>query len=243
MRIYRIYSPFSLSQAEIILNKENSHHLVNVLRCREGDVCHVFDGEGHEVKTKITLINKSHLKLEVLELVTNKTESPLKIHLFQALCKGDKMDVIIQKSVELGGTEITPLITERCDVKLSGDRLEKRMDHWRNIMINATEQSGRAVLTKLNEPTALQDAISQQAQSLRLLFTPQSEKKLSDISVPENRNLAIFVGPEGGFSESEVAYAINKKIEAVVLGRRVLRTETAPMAIIASLQMLWGDFK
>ena len=242
MRIYRIYASFALSQTEIILNKESSHHLVNVLRCREGEFCHVFDGNGNEVKTKIAQANKSHLKLDVLEMVNNETESSLKIHLFQALCKGDKMDVIIQKSVELGVTEITPLITERCDVKLSGDRLEKKMTHWQNIMINATEQSGRAVLANLNAPVSLYEAIAQQAQSLCLLFTPQSEKNLSNIQLSENKKISIFVGPEGGFSESEVIYAKSNHVKAIVLGKRILRTETAPIAIMASLQTLWGDF-
>ena len=243
MRIYRVYAPFLLSQTEILLNKESSHHLVNVLRCREGEFCHVFDGNGNEVKTKISQANKAHLKLDVLEIVNNETESPLRIHLFQALCKGDKMDVIIQKSVELGVTEITPIVTERCDVKLSGDRLEKRIEHWRNIIINATEQSGRAVLAKLNEPLSLSEAIQQQAQNLRLLFTPHTEKKLLNIQQPADRNISIFIGPEGGFSESEATWAIDQGVEMIILGKRVLRTETASIAIIASLQTLWGDFK
>lgn len=246
MRIYRVYAPFLLTQQEIILNKESSHHLANVLRCREGDSCHVFDGCGHEVKTTIVQITKSQVTLAVLEIVDNQSESPLNIHLFQALCKGDKMDVIIQKSVELGVTEITPLSTERCDIKLSSDRLEKRMMHWQNIIIHATEQSGRAVLPKLNEPISLQEAILQQAHNLRLLFTPHTEKKLLEVGaglVPAQQNMAIFIGPEGGFSETETQWAKAHDVEAIILGKRILRTETAPIAIIASLQVLWGDFK
>ncbi|MES2204391.1 MAG: 16S rRNA (uracil(1498)-N(3))-methyltransferase [Pseudomonadota bacterium] len=243
MRIYRIHSPFLLSQTEIILNKESSHHLANVLRCREGDICHVFDGVGNEVKTKILQVNKSNMPLQVLEFIENKVESPLKIHLFQGLCKGDKMDVIIQKSIELGVAEITPLITERCDVKLSNERLEKRMRHWQNIIINATEQSGRAVLAKLNEPVSLHAALQQPTSYLRLLFTPHAAKNLADIHAPAHNNVAIFIGPEGGFSDSETMQAIDQGVEAIVLGKRILRTETAPIGIIASLQTLWGDFK
>lgn len=243
MRIYRIYAPFSLSQSEIILNKESSHHLVNVLRCREGELCHVFDGHGNEVKTKIAEANKSHLKLDVLEILSNETESSLKIHLFQALCKGDKMDVIIQKSIELGVTEITPLITERCDVKLSGDRLEKRMEHWRNIIINATEQSGRAVLAKLNEPILIQKAIQQASDCLRLFMSPHVNKTLSNLLAPVHKEIALFIGPEGGFSESETNDAMYQGVNLILLGKRILRTETASVAMIASLQTLWGDFK
>lgn len=243
MRIYRVYDIFSLPAEEINLNKENSHHLGTVLRCKIGEFCHVFDGHGNELKTEILVIARSQITLRVLEKIDNQTESPLKIHLFQALCKNDKMDTIIQKAIELGVSEITPITTERCDVKLSGDRLENKMTHWRNIIINATEQSGRAVLAHLNSPLSLQEGIQQQAENLCLLFTPHTEKKLSDLSVPENNNVTIFIGPEGGFSEPETAWAINQKVETVVLGKRVLRTETAPIAIIASLQTLWGDFQ
>lgn len=241
----RIYQPF-VNEKNIVLNERNQHHVINVMRCRENDVCYVFDGNGREVKARISKVTKKEVIVDILEEIENNNESPLKIHLFQALCKGDKMDVIIQKSVELGVTDITPLITERCDVKLSSDRLEKKVEHWRNIIIHATEQSGRAVLAKLNEPLSLREAIQQQAQHLRLLFTPQSEKKLSDVGaglVPAQSKFAIFIGPEGGFSESEVAYAIDHGVDALMLGKRILRTETAPIAIIAALQTLWGDFK
>ena len=242
MRIYRVYCTFSLSQPEIVLNKETSHHLANVLRCQIGDICHVFDGCGNEVKAKISVINKSQIILHTLEIVKNETESCLKIHLFQALCKGDKMDVIIQKSVELGVAEITPLLTERCDVKLTDDRLEKKMTHWRNIIINATEQSGRAVLPRLHYPFSFDESIQSQANTLCLLFTPHTAKKFSEIRMPEDNAAAIFIGPEGGFSASEEKLALGQGVHAVVLGKRILRTETAALAIISSLQTLCGDF-
>ncbi len=245
MRIYRVYSTFSLSQSEIILNKETSHHLANVLRCQIGDICHVFDGCGNEVKAKISAINKSQIILHTLEIVKNETESCLKIHLFQALCKGDKMDVIIQKAVELGVAEITPLLTERCDVKLTGDRLEKKMTHWRNIIINATEQSGRAVLPKLHYPFSFDESIQSQAQNLYVLFTPHTNHRISELRaglVQAQQTIAIFIGPEGGFSELEESRALNQGVYVAALGKRILRTETASLAIIASLQTLWGDF-
>ncbi len=232
MRIYRVYCTFSSAQSEIFLNKDTSHHLVNVLRCQIGDICHVFDGNGNEVKAKISVLNKAQVTLHVLEIVKNETESFLKIHLFQALCKGDKMDVIIQKAVELGVTEITPLLTERCDVKLSDERLEKKMTHWRNIMINATEQSGRAVLPRLNPPLSFDESIQSQAQNLRLLFTPHTNNRISEIGaglVPAKQTIAIFIGPEGGFSESEENRALNQGVHTVALGKRILRTETASL--------------
>lgn len=241
----RIYQPFT-HESSIILNERNYHHAVNVMRLREGDMCFIFDGQGREAKACISKITKKEVTLSILTFIENKSESPLYIHLFQALCKGEKMDWIIQKSVELGVTEITPIFTERCELKLSQDRLEKKREHWRNIIIHATEQSGRAVLAKLNEPISLQEAIQQQAQNLRLLFTPHTEKRLSDVEasfVATQQKLVIFIGPEGGFSESEINWAVNQGVEAVVLGKRILRTETAPLAIMAHLQTLWGDFQ
>lgn len=236
----RLYQHFS-NEKNIILNERNRHHVINVMRCREKELCNVFDGSGHEVEAIISHISKKEVVLEILKTVENNSESSLKIHLFQALCKGDKMDIIIQKSVELGVTEITPLITERCDVKLSGDRLEKRMTHWQNIIIHATEQSGRALLAKLNEPLSLQAAIQQQDQSLRLLFTPRGQK-LGERASRLHSNITIFIGPEGGFSEPEVNWAMSQGVEVLVLGKRILRTETASLAVIASLQTRWGDF-
>lgn len=241
MRICQLFS----DEKTLILDERNRHHVANVMRSRAGDICYVFDGRGNEVKAKISQLSKKEVVLDVLEKTENTTESHLKIHLFQAMCKGEKMDWIMQKSIELGVTEITPILTERCDVKLSEDRLEKKMTHWRNIIIHATEQSGRAVLAKLNEPVSLQEAIERSTQSLRLLFTPHAEKKLSDVGaglVPTQQQIALFIGPEGGFSESETTLAMNYGIEVVLLGRRILRTETAPLTALSVLQTLYGDF-
>lgn len=240
----RVYQPF-LNEKTIILNERNQHHVINVMRCHEQDICYVFDGLGKEVKASISKITKKEVVVDILENIENNNESPLDTPLFQALCKGEKMDWIIQKSVELGVTEITPIFTERCDVKLSQDRLEKKMEHWRNIIVSATEQSGRAVLTKLHPPLSLQTAIQQQSQSLCLLLTPRTKNTLSDVGaglVPAQKKLAIFIGPEGGFSEAEVIAAEKQGVQCITLGKRILRTETAPLAAIASLQTLWGDF-
>lgn len=241
MRIYQLFS----DEKTLILNEKNRHHVANVMRSRAGDICYVFDGRGNEVKAKISQLSKKEVVLDVLEKTENTTESHLKIHLFQAMCKGEKMDWIMQKSIELGVTEITPMLTERCDVKLSEDRLEKKMTHWRNIIIHATEQSGRAVLAQLNAPVSFHDSIQPSSQSLRLLFTPHAEKKLSDVGaglVPAHPKISIFIGPEGGFSDPEIILANHQGVETLTLGKRILRTETAPLAAIVSLQTLLGDF-
>lgn len=147
----RLYEP-SIRQSPIFLNERNRHHVVNVMRCQPGDICSLFDGMGYEVKAKINHITKKEVALTRLNEVHHPNESSVNIHLYQALCKGDKMDWVIQKSIELGVNSITPIITERCEVKLSADRMEKKIAHWKNVAISATEQSGRSVLAELHPP-------------------------------------------------------------------------------------------
>lgn len=238
MRLYQALA----SEKNILLNEQNRHHVMNVMRYKQGDTCYVFDGEGHEVKAKIIRLTKKEVELEILETIENNKESVLKIHLFQALCKGEKMDWLIQKSVELGVTEITPMMTERCEVKLSHERLEKKVAHWQSIMISAAEQSGRAVLPVLHPRISLPEALTNSDDALSLLFSPSS---LSSWPVRpiHPKKINIFIGPEGGFSEAEILFAEKKKIPCVTLGKRILRTETASLAIIASLQTVWGDFQ
>ncbi len=237
----RFYQPFSFTEV-IFLNEKNRHHAINVMRCRIGDICYLFDGCGNEVKTRISQISKKEVCVEILEKIENSSESILKIRLFQALCKGEKMDWIIQKSVELGVTDITPIITERCDIKLSSDRLEKKIEHWRNIVISAAEQSGRAVLPALHSVISLKEAISLHSDTMRFLLTPSAKMNISTVGAGHVSAVNIYIGPEGGFSDYEISFADKEGVYCVALGKRVLRTETAPLVAISVMQALWGDF-
>ncbi len=241
MRIYQADIHLSF----ITLNESNRHYLIHVMRSQLHDFCYVFDGKGLEVKAKISHITKKEVILTVIETIPNNNESPLNLHLFQAFCKGEKMDWIMQKSVELGVSEITPIITDRCDVKINEERLAKKYDHFRNIFIHACAQSGRSVLPKLNPALSLRQAIENNTASFNILFTPQGKKTLTQIkdevlNMPEK--VAIFIGPEGGFSETEICFSKQAGFHLACLGKRILRTETAPLAAIVSLQLLWGDF-
>lgn len=241
MRIYQADIHSSL----ISLNEANRHYLIHVMRSKLNDLCYVFDGQGLEVKAKISHISKKEVILTVLETIPNHKESPLKIHLFQAFCKGEKMDWIMQKSVELGVSEITPIISERCEIKINEERLEKKYQHFRNILIHASAQSGRSVLTKLNPALSLGQAIENKAACLNIMFTPGVEKTLSQIKndiIKTPKQISIFIGPEGGMSETEINAAKQASVHLASLGKRILRTETAPLAAIVSLQILWGDF-
>lgn len=255
MRITRIYQDIFLEHSEInekiILDNNASHYLSKVMRCTVGDFCCVFDGYNHEFKAEIILINKNNIEIKLLEKMQNLTESNLKIHLVQGLCKGDKMDLIIQKSIELGVTEITPIFSQYCDIKLNQERIEKKMQHWKKIMISATEQSGRAVLAKLNYPKNFHEIINIESNiKHQFLLSPRAELNFKNINFKiqninddlEKNDIKLFIGPEGGFSDSEENQAIKANIQLLKLGPRILRTETAGLAIISAFQAHWGDF-
>lgn len=249
MRITRVYQNTDLALNQtIVLDKNSSHYLAKVMRCSIGDSCHVFNANAQEFKAEIKSLTKNSIELYLTQKIENNTESNLSIHLAQGLCKGDKMDFILQKSVELGVTEITPVFSEYCDVKLNAERIEKKMQHWRKIIISATEQSGRAVLAKLNYPKKIAELLVENTENMDLfLLSPRGElnfKNISDKSLnnTHKKSIKIFIGPEGGFSEKEEKLALKNNIQLLKLGSRILRTETAGLATIAALQSHWGDF-
>jgi 16S rRNA (uracil1498-N3)-methyltransferase len=150
------------------------------------------------------------------------------------------MDWIMQKATELGVSEITPLFTERCEVKLSGDRLDKKVGHWQQVAISACEQSQRNRVPQINKPLKLDQWQTHCDSSLKLVLHHRTESRLADMPQPSGQ-IALLVGPEGGLSEREIEQAIAQDFQALALGPRVLRTETAPLAAISILQSLWGD--
>lgn len=167
-------------------------------------------------------------------------ESPLQIHLGQSLARGEKMDWIIQKAVELGVTHITPLMTERCGLVLSADRLTKRLDHWQKIMINACEQCGRTVIPELYTPVNLVSWLETPAADLNLVLHHRATMAIKNLTQTP-QTIKILIGPEGGLSDNEIIQATAAKFLGIRLGPRVLRTETAPIAVISALQYHWGD--
>jgi 16S rRNA (uracil1498-N3)-methyltransferase len=238
MRLTRVYHSDSLEIA-LQLDERASHHLASVLRIHAGDECVVFDGKGNEAQYQVVLAKKKQVELRQIKMLENTLESTISIHLCQAIAKGDKMDWILQKAVELGVTEITPVFTQQCDVRLDAHRLEKKIVHWQAVMISACQQSGRAVLPKLSFPgMSFSDFIQNSPVDVtKLIFSPFSEKPLREV-VPTPSYL-IAIGPEGGFSESEVASAMDCGYEPTSLGKRILRTETAAVSAVSTLQSLF----
>lgn len=241
MRITRIYQSTKLqSGLEIVLNQEAANHLVRVLRLPLRSTVHVFNGEGGEYAATIESIKKNQVVVKIGEYLAVETESTLQIHLGQGISRGEKMDYTIQKAVELGVTCITPLLTERCGVKLSNERWEKRLQHWRAIIIAACEQSGRNIIPFIAEPQPLSSWLSTLQADWKLLLDPKGEKNLREFN-GKPVTVSLLMGPEGGFSDPEIDLALQQGFVNLRLGPRILRTETAAVATIAAIQCYFGD--
>lgn len=235
----RIYLAQKLQTgASVILPPEPSHHLAQVLRARVDEQIILFDGQGNSALAELKELSKRQVTVTITDIIREDRESNLNLHLYQAVSRGKKMDLTIQKSVELGVTEITPIISERCGVKLSDDRWEKRQQHWQGVIISACEQSGRAYLPRLNPILDIQ-AVAQEVKGPSVTLAPTATTKLKDLQATASLNL--LVGPEGGFSADEIKMLEQQGVQSINLGPRILRTETAALVAISIIQNLWGD--
>tara|TARA_R110000744_G_scaffold34651_2_gene80553 strand:+ start:2184 stop:2930 length:747 start_codon:yes stop_codon:yes gene_type:complete len=246
MRNPRIYQAqaFEVGQTQA-LNDDAFGHIVRVLRLKNGDEITLFNGVAEqagyfEYQAKLVNVGKKSADVEVIakELVAN--ESPLNIHLAQGISRGDRMDFTLQKSVELGVNTITPIFTERCGVKLSGERLEKKHQQWQKIVNSACEQSGRCAVPIVAAPIYLDQWLQQESTALKLNLHPKAEHSIMSLPI-ENQRVRLLIGPEGGLSDDEIANANTAGFHDVLLGPRVLRTETAALTAITALQCRYGD--
>ncbi len=242
MRIPRIFTPQVLNEnSSIVLDDAAANHVAKVLRMKVGRQLFVFNGENeHHFEAVVESCERRSVTLKLHNKVITQLESPLHIHLGQAISKGDRFEFAIQKAVELGVNEVTPLWTEHCDVKLNSERLEKKLRQWRQIAIAACEQSGRDIVPTIHDPQDL---------SLWLTNTQAQEKWVLDprgLAQQETsqdiRRACILVGPEGGLSNQEVEQAGSEHFKAKLIGPRILRTETAALTALCLMQNLWGDF-
>jgi 16S rRNA (uracil1498-N3)-methyltransferase len=242
MRTPRIFTDSPLATGgQCELDDNAAQHVGRVLRMQAGQALVLFNGDGKDYTATITESGKKRVAVAVEDAEQNLTESNLEIVLGQALSKGDRMDYAVQKAVEMGVTRIVPLSTERCDVKLKGDREDKRLRHWRQIAISAAEQCGRARVPEIHPVMALPDWFSHTGDcDLRLVLHHRTEQSLGSLAQPSR--VALMIGPEGGLSQDEIIAAEATGFIPVALGPRVLRTETAPVAVMALCQWLWGDF-
>jgi 16S rRNA (uracil1498-N3)-methyltransferase len=242
MRIPRIFTTQTLTaNATLTLEEGPSIHLSRALRMVADDSLILFDGAGSEWPARIQQVSKKAVTVILGERNERSSESPLQIHLGIAISRGERMDWVVQKATELGVSAITPLLSERTEVKLKGERVEKKLRHWQQIAISACEQSGRNTLPQLHPLTQLTDwATAVAAQRKYVLHHRAGAAGTSQASEPPS-SVALLVGPEGGLDDAEIASAGHAGFTALALGPRVLRTETAPVAAIAIVQARWGD--
>ncbi len=241
MRERRIHTSDELKAAERLeLGPEQVRHIIQVLRLKKGDPITLFNGDGHDYLAHIVETEKRRVLVEIIEQSSPEPLPVLSIHLGIGISKGERMDFAIQKAVELGVTAITPLVTERCVVRLSPERQQKRLAHWEKITIAACEQSGRSRVPKFNQAQPLDHWLDQES-GIGILLDHRSHYTLAMLTRPTGE-IRLLVGPEGGLSLVERELAQESGFTGVRLGPRVLRTETAPLAAISAIQTLWGDF-
>jgi 16S rRNA (uracil1498-N3)-methyltransferase len=242
MAISRIYQNVSLQTgAQIELDTQASHHLARVLRAKIADNVTIFNGAGGEYDSVIENITKKAVQVRIGEYNPREAESPLNLCLAQGIARGEKMDYIIQKAVELGVKKIIPLITERCSVKLNDERREKRAQHWQSIIISACEQSGRNRLPELLPAQALHEWLATAQDAQCFVLAPLTSTKLREFTIAATANVVLLIGPEGGLSAREINLATEHQFAALNLGPRILRTETAAVAALTALQCSFGD--
>lgn len=238
----RFYVDFALSPDSVVELPDDVVHHLNVLRVKNTEEIVLFNGNGKAYPALPEVLEKRRASVRILREEVTDNESPLNITLVQAVSAAERMDFTLQKSVELGVAEIRPVISERCVVRLSGERAEKRVARWQEIVVSACEQSGRNIVPKVLPLTTYAQALQQLPQeTTKLLMSLNRAQKLSDVQ-PQSGKVVFMVGPEGGWTEKEEQQAFDVGFQSVTLGKRVLRTETASLAAIATMQTLWGDF-
>jgi 16S rRNA (uracil1498-N3)-methyltransferase len=223
------------------LDDDSGHYLRTVLRLKKDDAIILFNGKGGEFAGTLAEVSKKTVIVNNSTWTDRSVESPLQITLGLGISRGDRMDLSVQKAVELGVNQITPIMTERCVVQLKGEKKQQRLQHWQKIVQHAAEQSGRTALPELADVSALQNWVGNQ-QDLRVFLDPYAEMNLAQLK-PDDMKVTLLTGPEGGFTDQERNVAKAAGFIPVRLGSRILRTETASIAALAAVQMLWGDFR
>jgi 16S rRNA (uracil1498-N3)-methyltransferase len=226
--------------AQFSLAPDAAQHVGKALRLKTGDTLTVFDGRGGEYEAAIQRMDKERVDVKTGAFRDVEREPPVAAGLVQGLPEADKMDWIIQKAVELGAAWIQPVICERSVVRLSGERAARREAHWRRVAVAACEQSGRNRVPEVRPTLGFPSWIAMPSEAARWMLAPESPS-LAARAAPAGP-IELLVGPEGGLSERERDLALLRGFEAVGLGPRVLRTETAPLAALATILALWGDF-
>ena len=222
---------------KISLEKNNEHHLLKVLRFPVGNTITLFNGDGFDYQAIVISTKKTYI-VEVLSQQKNESESSLDLTLAQGIAKGEKMDFLIQKAVELGVSRIIPMQTEHCVVRLKAEKVAKRINHWQKIANHACGQSGRSVIVDISLPLTLTELLNKPNHNGFVLYHRATEN-LQTMEKPSKAT--ILIGPEGGLSDAEIKQSTNAGFQPKKKKKRILRTETASLVAIANMQLLWGS--
>lgn len=243
MRVPRLFHPAQLTPDNTVnLSADAFQHSVKALRMTAGQAVCLFNGDGFDYLATLTSVDKRSAIARIDKRKANPSESNVAIHLGQVISRGDRMDFALQKSVELGVTAITPLFSERCGVKLSGERLEKKCQQWQKIVISACEQSGRSNVPSVNAPLSVEQFVGRVDAMLKLTLDPHAEVPLRQLAAGQSlSSAALLIGPEGGFTDAEIAIAERNDFKPIRLGPRILRTETAALTVLSVIQYEFGD--
>lgn len=237
---FYVSAPLEIGQV-LALPESVAHHLL-VLRLGLAAPITLFNGEGGEYTATICSIEKKRVSAEIKTFSPREVELPYAITLAQALPESSKLDWIIEKAVELGVAAIQPLAAQRCVVRLNSERAEKKQSHWQAVIVSAAEQSGRNRLPTLSTLSPFTDWALQQDLHKRILLSPRGEQSLSDWARHQPpQALALLIGPEGGFTETEENLAYSQGALMLSMGPRILRTETAGLAALAAINAIWGE--
>ena len=233
----------NISDEKIILDGESARHIAKSLRMRVGDVICVTDGGGEDYGCQIEEITKDEVVLKVCYKQVCESEPTCKVTIYQGVPKSTKLEDIIQKCVELGVTEIVPTLTKRCVSRPDDKSAGKKNQRYQKIALEAAQQSGRGIVPKIENMKTLKQALAEDKSEVKIVFFEGGGKKLADIIDKNTKSVSIFIGPEGGFEEAEV-----EQIEAAggvraTLGKRILRTQTAPVAGLTAIMLLTGNLE
>lgn len=233
-------NPEAVGQETVTITGTDVNHIKNVLRMKPGEEVLLSDGQGHDFCCEIERLTEQEILAKIKDKTFEGTELPCEFYLFQGLPKADKMELIIQKAVELGVTEVIPVQTKRAVVKLDKKKEEKKLERWQAISESAAKQSRRGIIPRVNHVMTFLEALEYAGKfDINIIpyenFKDMTETKAVLAKIGPNMKVGIFIGPEGGFEESEIELAMQRKVSRVTLGRRILRTETAGIALLSVL--------
>ena len=238
-KLFIDYTP----EKEIILNGEQARHIAKSLRMKKGDMLTVCDSQGSDFGCIIEEITKETVTLSVCYQQASNSEPDCRVKIYQANPKGSKLEDIIQKCVELGVFEITPVLTKRCVSRPDEKSAKKKTERYNKISLEAAQQSGRGIVPKVNELISLKQAVEEDGSDIKIVFYEGGGEPLKSLISESAKSVSIYIGPEGGFEKEEVDLIVSKGAVAATLGKRILRTQTAPVAALSAIMLLTNNLE